>query len=201
MSAHKVLLYFFAISIAWNSAAFSADTAKPPPDFFPESVFSNRSDSDAFIRNWFSEQLRALEETSLFLPEQNATTYRFTWLRSFHNPMVFRLNVLEDGSGMLTVKRTNGAGGYKPGVVDLRKEVALSIGLVDDLKKKLDDMSYWEKQTRLESMGMDGAEWIVEASENGKYKIVDRWSDSDSAILAWGLQLIELSGVDVGDVY
>lgn len=194
-------MYLFGFSIVWSGIAFGDNAAKTQSDFFPKGVFSNRSHSDEFIRNWYSEQLRALEEPSLYIPNQNLETYRFTWLRTFHNPMVFRFAVLNDGSGMLTVKRSNGAGGYKPGVVDLRKEVALSIGQVEDLKKKLVDMSYWEKPTRLDTMGMDGAEWIVEASENGKYKIVDRWSDSDSAIQAWGMQLIELSGVEVGEVY
>ena len=201
MLRRKALLYFFAILFAWNGAAFSDDAAKTLPDYFPKGVFSNHSDSDEFIRKWYSEQLRALEEPSLYVSNQNMETYRFTWLRTFHNPMIFRFAVLDDGSGMLAVKRSNGAGGYEPGVIDLRKEVTLSNGQIEDLKKKLDDMAYWEKPTKLEGMGMDGAQWIVEANADGKYKIVDRWSDSGSAIQAWGMQLIELSGVEVGEVY
>jgi hypothetical protein len=175
--------------------------AKVESEFFPKGIFGERSHSDEFIRKWYSEQLSALEEVSLYPAASGIEVYRFTWLRTFHNPMAFKVTVLESGAGALTVKRANGAGGFKPGVVDLRKEISLSNLQVAGLKKGLVNMSYWEKPVRLETMGTDGAEWIIEASVNGTYKIVDRWSKSDSAVQAWGMELINLSRLDVGKVY
>lgn len=109
--------------------------------------------------------------------------------------------MLEDGSGILTVKRCNGAGGYEPGLIDFRKEVELTNLQIYVLKKGLEDMDFWQKPTNLDSMMFDGAEWIVEANLDGKYKIVTRKSDADVMIKAWGLQLITISGVDVGEIY
>ena len=201
MHRRKVLLLLGATSFVASCGAFADNVTETRSEFFPKGVFDDHSNVDDLVRNWYSKQLRGLEESSLYPPKQDVEVYRFTWLRTFHNPLVFRFTVLKDGSGTLTVKRANGAGGYEPGVIDLRKEITLSNERVKELKKRLDDMSYWEKPTRLDIMGMDGAQWIVEANANGKYKIVDRWSDSDSAVQAWGLQLITLSGVDVGEVY
>jgi hypothetical protein len=201
MFRRQALLFLVATSFAIGDAAFGDDVAGTQPDYFPKAVFSDRADVDDLVRSWYSRQLRALEEPSLYPPKQFTEIYRFTWLRTFHNPMVFRFTVHDDGAGTLIVKRTNGAGGYKPGVVDMRKDITLSKGQVDELKRNLDDMSYWEQPTKLKTRGMDGAQWIVEANANGKYMIVDRWSDSDPAIQAWGMQLITVSGVDVGEVY
>jgi hypothetical protein len=201
MNRRQALLLFATVPLALNSTAFSDDITETQSDFFPKGAFDNYSNVDGLVRNWYTKQLRGLEEASLFPSKPNTEVYRFTWLRTFHNPMVFRLTVLDNGTALLVVKRANGAGGYEPGVVDLRKEIALKNAQVDEIKKELVDMAYWEQPSRLETMGMDGSQWIVEVNANGKYKIVDRWSDSDSAIQAWGMQLIRLSGVDVGEVY
>jgi hypothetical protein len=201
MYRRQALLILFAMPFAAGSAVLSDDVAETERNFFPVGVFDDSSNIDEHIRDWYSKQLRALEEPSLYSPKQDAEVYRFTWLRTFHNPMVFRFVVHDHGSGTLTVKRASGTGGYEPGVVDLKKEIALTSSQVDELKKMLNDMSYWEQSTKLETMGLDGAQWIVEANLNGKYKIVDRWTNSDPAIQAWGMQLIVLSGVEVGKVY
>jgi hypothetical protein len=201
MNRRRVALLLLAILFLGNSGALGDDMAETQPDFFPKGAFGDYSNVDDIVRKWYIKQLRGLEETSLYPPSTDKEVYRFTWLRTFHNPMVFKITVLGNGSGTLTVKRANGAGGYEPGLIDLRKDIALSNAQVDELKKGLSDMSYWEKPSKLETMGMDGAQWIVEANANGKYKIVDRWSGSDPAVQAWGIQLIDLSGADVGDVY
>jgi hypothetical protein len=181
--------------------AFGEDATEVQKNYFPQEVFDDRSRLDDRVSNWYSKHLIALDEASLYPATPNVEVYRFTWLRTFHNPMVFRVAVHVSGSGALTVKRTNGAGGYEPGVIDLRKEIALSNEQINQLKEALVKMSYWELPTRLKTEGLDGAQWIVEANANGRYKIVDRWTGSDLEIQSWGMQLIKLSGVEVGEVY
>jgi hypothetical protein len=201
MFRRQALFSLVVMSFAGSNLAFSDDVALTQPEFFPKGVFHDYPKLDDRTRSWYGKQLRALEESSIYPPKPNAEVYRFTWLRTFHSPMVFRFTVLDNGSATLIVRRGSGKGGYDPGVVDLRKEITLTSGQVGELKKKLDDMSYWQKSTKLEEVGLDGAHWIVEANASGKYKIVDRWSAADADIQAWGMQLITLSGVDVGDVY
>jgi hypothetical protein len=202
MDRRRIFLLCVALPLLASNLTFADSVAETQREYFPKGVFSDYSNTENLLRNWYSEQLRALEEPSLYPPKLDADVYRFTWLRTFHNPMVFRLDVLENGAGILTVKRANGAGGYQPGIVDLRKEIPITKEQIDGLKKRLDAMSYWEKPAELKEMlGTDGAQWIVEANAGGKYKIVDRWSESDSEIHAWGLELITLSGIEVGDIY
>jgi hypothetical protein len=210
MFRRQALLLLVAVSFAGSNLAFGDDVALKQPNFFPKGVFSDRADAEDLVRNWYSEQLRALEEPSLYPPKPDVEVYRFTWLRTFHSPMVFRFTVLDNGSATLIVKRGTGKGGYEPGVVDLRKEVALGNGQVEELKKKLYNMSYWQMPTKMADKSTDGAQWIVstdgahwivEANAKGKYQIVDRKGGTDPDIQALGMQLITLSGVDVGEVY
>ncbi len=171
------------------------------PEYFPAHVFSDRSDSDSFINQWYSKHLRAMQEPSLFPAQPGAEVYRFTWLRTFSNPMVFRLNVVKDGTASLAVKRANGKGGYEPGTIDLNETLALNAETVAKLQYELRRMDFWNKPARLKTIGMDGAQWIVEANANGNYKLVDRWTESDGDLQDWCRSLIALSGVEVGDVY
>jgi hypothetical protein len=124
--------------------AFGEDATEVQKNYFPQGVFDDRSRLDDRVSNWYSKHLIALDEASLYPATPNVEVYRFTWLRTFHNPKVFTVAVHVNGSGALTVKRTNGAGGYEPGVIDLRKEIALSNEQINQLKEALVKMSYWE---------------------------------------------------------
>jgi hypothetical protein len=201
MRRRQVLLCVAVLPIFVSNPAFADNVAGTSADYFPKGVFSNIVTIDDRTRNSYGKLLRALEEPSFYPPKKNTQSYRFTWLRTFHSPMAFRFTVHNNGSATLIVKRATGMSGYDPGVVDLSKEVAMSNVQVDELKKQLDDMAYWGKQPAQDPEGFDGAQWIVEANANGRYKMVDRWSDTDAAIQAWGMDLIRLSGVDVGEVY
>lgn len=57
---------------------------------------------DAMEEDWYSRYWRAADEPSLYLASQNpnspqARSVRFTWLRSFHSPMIVRIDTLADG--------------------------------------------------------------------------------------------------------
>jgi hypothetical protein len=61
---------------------------------------------------WYSAQLRALKEPSLFQLASNALShsYRFLWLRTFNHPIAIRVDIKPAGTGALTTKVTSGAG-------------------------------------------------------------------------------------------
>src|SRR4051812_34837791 len=70
-----------------------------------------------FQDNWFSTHLSAAMEPSLFEqslkpPQATPASYRFTWLRSFHVPVIVRIDEGRDGVMHLTAKRLSGKGGY-----------------------------------------------------------------------------------------
>ena len=74
-----------------------------------DSLFFQKSKESAlFVNTWFSKQLTGLDEPKLY-KDYNFETYRFTWLRTFHNPISIRLEK-RDNEYLLFVKRANGAG-------------------------------------------------------------------------------------------
>lgn len=70
---------------------------------------------DPFFDRWFSSYLHALWGPSLFKKSGDQSTYRFTWLRTFHRPYAFRVTVAANKTATFTMKLSSGAGGYHPG--------------------------------------------------------------------------------------
>jgi hypothetical protein len=69
-----------------------------------------------FVQCWYSEQLRAMEEPSLFSLSVAATDtiVRLTWLRTFHHGISVRVARGRDRISVAAVE-LDGAGGYAPG--------------------------------------------------------------------------------------
>src|SRR5271157_5507522 len=86
-------------------------------NYFPKGSLSSYDRVDIGRARWYSAQLRALDELSLLEEAKNPSlqSYRFVWLRTFHHPVTVRLDIMADGTGRLTTKTANGAGGYEPG--------------------------------------------------------------------------------------
>jgi len=73
-----------------------------------------------------SKYLSAMNESILFNGKINKTTFCFTRLRSYHNPIMIRMENLND-SITLTYKITNGIGEYEPGEVIVNKKLKLTL--------------------------------------------------------------------------
>lgn len=125
--------------------------------------------------------IKALEEPSLWELSQKSQqeVYRFLWLRSFLHPIAIRVEVQPDGSGTLTVKETDGAGGYGPGKLIQNRTSIIPKDRLESFLGIVDRLKYWDLPTKPNSrvLGLDGAQWIIEATKTGRYKIVDRWSE------------------------
>jgi len=118
------LLKPMASNIAWTepSASFPRTGAMP---FFPVGIFNGRPEIDALIREWFSKHLTAMAEPPLpHLAATGLEVYRFLYLRSFHHPVVVRVQETAEGH-VLVVKELDGLGGYEPGklIVDRQRRL------------------------------------------------------------------------------
>jgi hypothetical protein len=161
--------------------------------YFPDHAFHEDPTLNKAYTSWYSGQLKALGEPSLWelSQESKQQVYRFLWLRTFDQPVAIRVEFLPDESSILTVKIADGVGGGPPGklIENLRKEISR-----DKTRAFLDDLEglkYWD----LPSMdpkpgGSDGARWVIEAAKGGRYKIVDRWSPKDGPVRDLGLYLV-----------
>ena len=166
--------------------------------YFPPGTFSRDTVT------WYSAQLKAMEEPPLppVARRRSSEAYRFTWLRTFHAPFAFRLDVLPGGSGSLTVKSASGKGGYAPGHLVLNRQVRLDAAQVRRFAAAVGALQFWGlPPTDPSVMVLDGAQWIFEGVKAGRYHAVDRASPERGPYKALMLELVALSGITVEPVY
>jgi len=161
--------------------------------YFPKGAFSDDSNGDRFKAEWYSTHLKALNEPSLlqFASKPSLESYRFVWLRTFHHPVVVRLDIRADGVGELTAKVSNGAGGYKPGQIIQNVSRPLTREQTSMFLAQLGKDKFWELPSYENSGrgGNDGSQWIVEGVKDGKYHVVDRWTPSEGPVRELGVTL------------
>jgi len=201
-----LVVAILGMSIAGGASGYAirqACTAAESAEYFiPRGIVSpDRPDRDVFVREWYSKHLRVMGEPSLSCgPTSAVETYRLLWLRTFHRPVAVRVS--RDGrDSRLGVVELTGAGGYEPGRIAARSERVLSEADWKDLSAALSKLSFWSMPTQAPksaSVGLDGAQWILEGRRGlADYHIVDRWSPWEGAYRDVGLMFISLAGISV----
>jgi hypothetical protein len=157
---------------------------------------------------WYSKHLRAAGEPSLFEASRSprpasVATYRFTWLRTFHHPVVIRVEVGRGRGARLIAKELSGYGGYGPGEVRRHRERKLSPDEARRLGSALarTRLLTWPARDCNGLLGVDGSQWIVEARDRTGYHLVDRWSPERGPVREVGELMLGLTGWQYGEVY
>lgn len=165
-----------------------------------EEFIEDRISLAHFRNSWYSMHLFALKEPLLYNNYFNDEIYRFTWLRTFDEPIIIRIMHYED-KNQLVVKMSNGTGGYNPGDLVLNKTVNIEPNQWNKFISIVNNIDFWNlssiEQTNV--IGFDGARWILEGVKDGIYHMVDRWSDSE--IVEACLYLLTLSKLEIDKVY
>ena len=177
-----------------------AQTPAPQTSYFPPHTLSQNMPSDKFVTGWYSQQLAALKEPSLWRPihETNDEEYRFLWLRTFHHPIAVRLAISPSGEGTLITKIADGAGGYKPGKLITDTTTHLDKVQLDRFREKIIHDNFWNLPAEGTQGGMDGSEWIIEGQRHGNYHVVSRWTPSSGEVFDLGNALaIEMAKIDI----
>jgi hypothetical protein len=163
----------------------------------------------------YARRLMALGEESLCCGENPAKqVVRFTWLRTFHQPVVIKMERLQDDSWTLRTKVASGAAGFDPGSVIIDETRTLAKDEVASVQSKLARGSaFWsipstESLTRVREDGTtvivvstDGARWVIEVRDVEAYHYVDRNSPKSGFVRDLGLMFISLSKREFGTVY
>ena len=137
---------------------------------------------------WYGNQLRAAGERSL-CADANAgnEVYRLAWIPSFHHTVIIRIE-RRGGDHSFNAVQLSGAGGYEPGTPQEQITVAISESEWKSWLALIARARFWEAQTiaadtifdstgaRVGFVGVDGAQWILEAKRFTDYHAVDRWS-------------------------
>ena len=151
-------------------------------------------ESAIFTINWYSKHLLALEEPVLSdsLPTE---IYRFTYLRTFDNPIVVGLEKSNDTISIYW-KISDGAGGYEPGKIIENRNKKLTMAEWEEFENKIKSINFWSLPTIEKGLlGTDGSQWILEGKKLGKYHVVDRWCGGRIKSLC--KELIELTDLKI----
>jgi hypothetical protein len=194
--------FVLVVGLAIKLSAQSYEEMGVNQKYFPKGIFAQGKSDGDFVAGWYSSQLRAMKEPSLSASptSEQATTYRFTWLRTFHHPLVARFVLNGSGSGTLYVKMADGAGGYNPGKVVLDSTFALKQDEVQKILSLLGEMEFWHAPTELLNgpSGCDGSQWILEGRDKLKYHVIDRWTPQSGPLRELGLYLVlDIAKLDI----
>jgi hypothetical protein len=167
----------------------------------------------------FNRDLKSLNEPSLCsqtLIEEKQESYRFLWLRSFHDPVLIQLINKGPAKAKILYKEYEKWDGEKYGsiienktfdalknlrTVDLPENVVQSA--LDVILRHAKEQVWEQPYAYLETIGLDGrimvgldgATWTIEAIKDGKCHIVNRWSPEISdPVRQFADTLIMLSG-------
>lgn len=213
----KTLLFIFTFIIFTTSCSSETektnigesrfDTLLIPNDslalYFPSknSLKDTTANSlDPFLNSWYSKMLYALREPILNMYIGDKEIYRFTWLRTFHNPVSIRLEK-QQNIIRLFAKISSGKGGYQPGKIMFDTTMSISTTGWNNLKNKIAYTNFWHLKTeKTDRDGNDGSEWIIEAIKSNNYHMVTRWTPSlerEGNFRNIGEYLISLSNIKV----
>ena len=194
------------------------DSCSTSGEFFPSGAAALHGPSlyfGDFQAQWESDYLRRMHEPSLYAcaPPSNEAEYRFLWDRSLSQPIVARLTVHTDGTGILTVRMLANSAippppprGKKESayldewyrvVVDRQVDVShdrVSRALELFHRVRFIDDNPGSRQTT------DGSDWILESRIGKKYRLVDFRNGHSEPAKDFGLYLVRnLGKVEISD--
>lgn len=183
--------------------------------YFPPALFEQSIDCggdgggrwpviDEFEADWFGRELRAFDEPSLYRAWTNreaaARSLRFTWLRSFHDPIVVRIDRLADGGASLVARQRSV--GRRQGTQNRQLSRHLTPVEVLDLDAILVRAALPAQPARNCPFGTDGARWIIESVDPSTgYTYLNRWSPEEGPVRELGLHLVALTGWEIANIY
>lgn len=191
---HKQLV----LSLLIGATLCLAQPAAPPDAgtrYFPKGSFSSNAREDMELRTRFADALAALQEAPL-TSERSTQSYRFLWLRSFHEPISIRIDVREDGTSTLTAKVGATPGSNERGALESRTE-RLSRAQSDLVIRGISSTAFWSLPAKTGRIGPDGAVWLVEGVRPKRHHAVFRWAPKSGPIREIGVDFLRLSKIAV----
>lgn len=177
-----ILIFLFAYILAYGQDL----------DFFSHGKFSN----DQIIDSGLVIRLTDLKEPILNELEicDDCEIYRFTWLRTFDNPIIVRLERNADRY-KLTYKIGKGSAGYEPKGLKKSKTITVSNEDWDYFSKLLNQTGFDTIPNKYYFPMTDGASWILEHRTGFDYKGHET-NDPQDDFEVCCLYLLELAEID-----
>lgn len=188
-----------------------------PDDYVPKRLFAARiscpgppkhsaspvsqAEADWYARNWRAAHEPSLYDASRDARTRDRRTWRFTWLRTFHAPVVVRIDETPDSGMRLTATQLSGRGGYDPGQIARRVARPLTATEQARFRAALAADRPFEHPERACRRGSDGSEWIFEAANDHGYRFASEWSPETGPLRDLGLTFLGFTGWRVDPLY
>jgi hypothetical protein len=180
--------------------------------YFPSWYFANLSEkwySDLSVDYLFTMemskrsadglklQLVSLEEPCLYnlSCDSNSEIYRFTWLRSFDNPISIRLAKNGDKISLFW-KIGKGSGGYEPEGIKRGGSKYLSIINYQKFIELFNHLNIEKRPNKTYVMMTDGATWTLEHKTNKSFKAINT-NVPDDSLKKCCLYLLDLAKIKI----
>jgi hypothetical protein len=173
--------------------------------YFPPGVFDQNGRTGQFTVDWYSKNLKALREPSLWelsQKDRTAEVYRFLWLRTNDHPVSVRVVMYSKahvyGRARLFARVASGKAGYDPGRLNRRRHTNVRDGTARKLLERIESVGFWTQPLHAPDVaGVDGARWIIEGIKGGQYHIIDRFSphpaDGDAAYILGSMMVFDVA--------
>lgn len=212
-----LLLAAQGLAVSGVPVYFPASLSEQIPQCRHQGKVRSAAQLSVFEREWYSRFLYAAKEPSLAemagTGNASGSVIRFTWLRSFHAPVVVRVMGLGTAAPRLVATALTGRGGYDPGVPGpvldrpLRKEEAamLEAALAGSGLTVVSSVANRRPVLKecgiADPLGTDGAEWVLEAVDAKGYRFDKAWSPRIGKVRDIGLAMLKLTGWSIDPVY
>jgi len=139
-------------------------------DYFPPQTFAGRGGEH--LVHWYSREMFALHQGALWPPvPANEGIYRVTVIPARAPSESATLKKMADGTGGINFRAIDADRTHL--VADDSRTI--SAQQVSDFIAALDHSEFWDAPAEKPRTQFDGALWLLEAVQDGKYHIVVRW--------------------------
>lgn len=146
------------------------------------------------IESWFAAPLRKVDEPSLYLDRPNAdeTTLRLTFMPSFGEPIIVRIEDLYGDRPHLIATRVTDQVVVREGPDRLARDLS---------RAEVEPLIAFLASTRVLNLppdsclsGVDGHIFLIEANGPGGYRFINRWGVSEGPVHELGNLMFRLTG-------
>lgn len=190
-----------------NSQYYTKNPKKNQFYFFPKGTLgdNNLNKDDSSLRNRYSWHLIQMKEISLSTPDHEfESAYRFLWVRSFHNPIAVRVEKIKNQIVLIATELEEQED--ESGNIIKSIKIKIPVNEFQRFCELLIETNFWNMENKPScfsnhdgtvTIGADGAHWILEGNDNGKYHVVDQWNPDLEKYRQTCLYLIKLAGFNV----
>lgn len=202
-----VTILAFIIGVTAAAIWFSQPNKRFADDiYFPVGIFAPLEGGMNWHVKAYSSSLAAMQEPPLSSSkDKNTETYRFLWLRSFHEPVSIRLYRVKN-QNYVTLKQLSSSGIVQDGQAIFPKNLTINeTRTVSDpewehFQELLKKTDFWSMPTEDGKLPLnDGARWLLEGVKFGKYHVVNRQSPEQGDYREACIYLLRISGLKIDE--